>query len=207
MNSLPPRPGKVILRAEEAEAWIDGYAFLDQARQRADDQAAESQQARNAGYAEGFDAGRRDGEAQAARLLATTQSDVKRYLESLEPALAELSLDLVRRLLGEFDAADLLARCVRQALSEWRHEHRLRIRVAPALESRVAALLRERPPATDDYQVEADAQLSPGQCLLVSPIAVMDIGIDSQLEVLRRALLEGQAVGTGNDPIAARKPT
>ncbi|MGM8851987.1 type III secretion system stator protein SctL [Salinicola halophyticus] len=193
MNSLPPRPGKVILRAAEAEAWVDGYAFLDQARQRADNQAAGFQQARNTGYTEGFEAGRRDGEAQAAKLLATTQADIKHYLESLEPALAELSLNLVRRLLGEFDDADLIARCVRQALSEWRHEHRLRIRVAPALESRVAALLAEHPPVTVDFQVEADAQLEPGQCLLVSSVAVMDIGVDSQLDVLRQALLDGKA--------------
>jgi len=188
MNSLPPRPGKVILRAGEAEAWIDGYAFLEQARQRAAEQEAAVRRARDAGYAEGFAAGRRDGEARAAELLATTQHDVKRYLDGLEPALAELSLSLVRRILGEFDEAELIARCVRQALDEWRHEHRIRIRVAPALEARVSESLAESPPATSDYQVEADAQLGPSQCLLVSPIAVMDIGLESQLEALRRAL-------------------
>lgn len=194
MKSLPPRPGKVILRAEEAAAWIDGYAFLERARQQQTEQAEALRQARDDAYQAGFEAGRRDGEAEAARLLATTQRDVDRYLAGLEPALAELSLDLVRRLLGdEFDEADLLARCVRQALREWHHEHRLRIRVAPALESRLADLLAERPPATGDYQVEADAQLSSGQCLLVSPVAVMDIGVDSQLAVLRQALLGGKA--------------
>ncbi|OLO05849.1 type III secretion system stator protein SctL [Salinicola socius] len=192
MKSLPPRPGKIILRAEEAQAWIDGYAFLEQARQQAARQTETVQKAQEDAYAAGFEAGRRDGEIKAAALLATTQGDVARYLGSLEPALTELSLNLVRRLLGEFDEAELLARCVRHALSEWRHEHRLRIRVAPALETRVAALLADRPPAAIDYQVEADAQLGPSQCLLVSPIAVMDIGVDSQLEALHQALSRDQ---------------
>lgn len=188
MNSLPPRPGKIILRAEEAKAWIDGYAFLEQARQRAEDQEADIRRAHEAGHAEGFEAGRRDGEARAAELLAATQGDVKRYLDGLEPALADLALSLVRRILGEFDAAELVGRCVRQALDEWRHEHRIRIRVAPSMEARVTEFLADDPPATADYQVESDARLEPTQCLLVSPVAVMDIGLESQLEALRRAL-------------------
>ncbi|WP_110707048.1 FliH/SctL family protein [Salinicola sp. CR57] len=190
MNSLPPRPGKVILRAEEAEAWIDGYAFLERARRQAADQDRALRDARDEAHAEGFEAGRRAGEIQAARLLATTRDDVARYLERLEPALAELALDLVRRLLGEFDEAELVARCVRQALREWRQEHRIRIRVAPSLEARVATLLSADPAVTQDYEVEADPQLGLEQCLLVTPVAVMDIGVDSQLDVLRQALLD-----------------
>ncbi|MGY0554393.1 type III secretion system stator protein SctL [Vreelandella sp. 2A-K22] len=188
MSSLPPRPGKIILRAEEANAWVDGYAFLERARQRADEQETLILRAREEGHAEGFEAGRRDGEARAAELLASTQRDVKRYLDGLGPELAELSLTLVRRILGEFDDVELITRCVRHALSEWRHEHLIRIRVAPPLEARVAESLAAYSPATTDYQVEADAQLAPGQCLLVSPIAVMDIGLEAQLKALRRAL-------------------
>ncbi|MDH4571778.1 FliH/SctL family protein [Salinicola acroporae] len=195
MNSLPPRPGKVILRAEEAEAWIDGYAFLDRARRQAADQDRVLREARDEAYAEGFEAGRRAGEIQAARLLTTTRDDVARYLEHLEPALAELALDLVRRLLGEFDEAELVAHCVRQALREWRQEHRIRIRVAPSLEARVATLLSADPTVTQDYEVEADPQLGPEQCLLMTPVAVMDIGVDSQLDVLRQALLDAPVDG------------
>lgn len=54
MNSLPSRPGKIILRAEEANAWVDGYAFLERARQRADDQEALIRRAREEGHAEGL---------------------------------------------------------------------------------------------------------------------------------------------------------
>ena len=188
MNSLPPHPGKIILRAAEANAWIDGYAFLDRARQRADEQEALILRAREEGHVEGFEAGRRDGEARAAELLVTTQRDVKRYLDGLGPELAELALTLVRRILGEFDDVELITRCVRHALSEWRHEHRIHIRVAPTLALQVTESLAASPPGATDYQVEADAQLTPTQCLLVSPIAVMDIGMESQLEALRCAL-------------------
>ncbi|WP_353980367.1 HrpE/YscL family type III secretion apparatus protein [Salinicola endophyticus] len=188
MNTLPRRPGKVILRAAEAQAWRDGFAFLERAREQADAQASATAAAREAGYAEGFAAGRGDGERQAAALLDTTQADVARYLDELEPALAQLCLDLVQRILDEYDDAERIASSVRRALGEWHQSHRLRIRVAPSLERQVSERLAARPPAGVDYQVEADPQLGPTQCLLVSPVAVMDIGVEAQLDALASAL-------------------
>ncbi|GHB11854.1 type III secretion system stator protein SctL [Salinicola rhizosphaerae] len=187
MNDLPRRPGKVILRAAEARAWTDGFAFLDRARERAESREAEVAAAREAGYADGFAAGRRDGERQAATLLAATHADVERYMAGLEPELSQLTLGLLRRILDEFDDAERIARCVRRALGEWRQAHRLRIRVAPALERDVAERLAEQPPAGVEFQVEADPQLDASQCLLVSPVAVMDIGVEAQLGAIDRA--------------------
>lgn len=187
MNDLPRRPGKVILRAAEAKAWTDGFAFLDRARERAESQEAEIAQARDAGYADGFAAGRCEGERRAAALLATTHANVERYLAGLEPELGQLALDLVRRILDEFDDAERIARSVRRALGEWRQAHRIRIRVAPALEREVAERLADHPPADVEFQVEADPQLDASQCLLVSPIAVMDIGMEAQFGALGQA--------------------
>ena len=189
MNEMPARPGKLILRGEEAAAWVDGYAFLERARQRAGEQDGETRSAVAAARAEGLETGRREGETQAAELLARTTRRVERYLGDLDQSLAELSLQIVRRVLGEFDDAELISRCVRQALREYRHDMAVTVRVAPGQTARVEALLA----ATDDGErpvcrVEGDAQLSASQCLLVSPVAVVDVGLDSQLNVLRRAL-------------------
>ena len=35
MSELPNRPAARILRAEQADLWIDGYAFVQAARQEA----------------------------------------------------------------------------------------------------------------------------------------------------------------------------
>ncbi|SDL86101.1 type III secretion protein L [Modicisalibacter muralis] len=188
MNEMPTRPGKVILRGEEAAAWVDGYAFLERARQRAGEQDAETRRAVAAARAEGFEAGRREGEAQAAELLTRTTDRVERYLGGLDQSLAELSLQIVRRVLGEFDDAELISRCVHQALREYRHDMAVTVRVAPERVARVEALLAADESERSLCRVEGDAQLGAGQCLLVSPVAVVDVGLDSQLNVLRRAL-------------------
>lgn len=188
MSVLPRRPGNVILRAEQAEAWIDGFAFLDQARQRAADQEEDIRRARETGYAEGLAAGRQKGERDAAELLAKTHTDVDRYLAELEPALGELVLNLMQRLLGEFDDAERIALSVRQALGEWRQAQQLRVRVAPELVDRITGYLAQHSSATTELLVEADPGLGPSQCLLVSPTAVMNLGIETQIETIAEAL-------------------
>ncbi|MDI5935654.1 type III secretion system stator protein SctL [Halomonas sp. M4R5S39] len=191
MNELPTRPSKTILRNGEAQAWIDGYAFLERARARASEIDVETRRTTATAYADGFEEGRREGEAQAAELLAQTTQRVTRYLGGLDRSMAELCLQMVRRILGEFDDAELIGRCVRQALREYRHDMNVTVRVAAERVADVEALLAAVPDAPDDpaYRVEGDAQLGPGQCLLVSPVAVVDVGLDSQLTALRRALM------------------
>lgn len=190
MNELPTRPGKVILPSAEAQAWIDGYAFLERARERAREMEAKACHTTAAAYADGFEEGRREGEAQAAELLAHTTQRVERYLGGLDQSMAELCLRMVRRILGEFDDAELIGRCARQALREFRHDMRVSVRVAPERVAEVEALLSAGPEISDGpvYRIEGDAQLGPGQCLLVSPVAVVDVGLDAQLTALRRAL-------------------
>ncbi|MDX5435125.1 MAG: hypothetical protein LPK20_16330, partial [Halomonas sp.] len=70
MHELPTGPGKIILRSAEAKAWIDGYAFLERAQARAREMEARTRHVAASAYADGFEEGRREGEAQAAELLA-----------------------------------------------------------------------------------------------------------------------------------------
>lgn len=192
MSELPTHPGKTILRGEEAAAWVNGYAFLERAQRYVNDLDAETRRAVAAARVEGFEAGRRQGEQQAAELLARTTRRVERYLSGLDQSLADLSLQIVRRILGEFDDAELISRCVRQALREYRHGMHVTVRVAPEQVAKVESLLAATDSAENTaYRVEGDAQLNATQCLLVSPIAVVDVGLDSQLNVLRQALATG----------------
>lgn len=189
-NELPTRPGKVILSNADAQAWIDGHAFLERARERTRDAERNGRHVTAAAYADGFEEGRRDGEAHAAERLVETTRRVAHYLAGLDPSLADLCLRMVRRILGEFDDAELVSRCARQALDELRHDMHVTVRVAPERVAQVEARLASGPTLADGpaFRVEGDAALGPGQCLLVSPVAVVDVGLDAQLSVLQRAL-------------------
>lgn len=112
-----PRPRARILRAEEVRAWQDGHAFVETAKAEARKLSDAAKRAYAAEYAQGYKDGKAQGEVDATRLVAGTSAKVDRYLAGLEAEVAGLALDVVRRVLGEFDVGTLVARAAMQALS------------------------------------------------------------------------------------------
>ena len=72
INGVPKRPRARILRAAEARAWLDGYAFLDEARRDARQMREAARRAYAAEYAQGYEDGKAQGDADAARLVGET---------------------------------------------------------------------------------------------------------------------------------------
>ncbi|RWD34233.1 MAG: HrpE/YscL family type III secretion apparatus protein, partial [Mesorhizobium sp.] len=66
-NDMPGRPYARILRAAEARAWQDGHAFLDEARRDAQQLREAARRAYAAEYAQGYEDGKAQGDADATR--------------------------------------------------------------------------------------------------------------------------------------------
>ncbi|WP_438867520.1 type III secretion system stator protein SctL [Pseudomonas sp. L1(2025)] len=186
MSELPSRPAARILRADEAALWTEGFAFLQAAKNQAEQIRADSDQWLQAARAEGFESARQAGAEQVAQLLVQTQSQVQHYLSSLETSLADLALGIVREVLGELDNAERVVRCTRQALSAFRQDQALTLWVPPA---EVDALRQRLKLEGVALAVAADEQLSAGQARLSSPAGSVELGLDAQLQTLRRSLL------------------
>ncbi|MDL2185008.1 type III secretion system stator protein SctL [Pseudomonas sp. ChxA] len=186
MNELPSRPAARILRAEEAALWTEGFAFLQAAKDQAEQIKADSDQWLHAARAEGFESARQTGAEQVAQLLVQTQSQVQHYLSSLETSLADLALGIVREVLGELDNAERVVRCTRQALSAFRQDQALTLWVPPAEVDAVRQRLKLESLA---LSVAADDQLGAGQARLSSPAGSVELGLEAQLQTLRRSLL------------------
>jgi type III secretion protein L len=189
MDDLPTRPASRILRAADAERWIDGYAFIEAAREEArrvrDESAEWLQQARD----EGFERARQEGAEQVALLLAQTSARVDEYLAGLEASLAELALGIARQVMGELDEPERVLRCTAQALSAFRQDQALSLFVPQAEVEGLRRRIADGPLALRSLNVEGDEQLEPGQARLVSPAGSVELGLEAQLENLRRALL------------------
>ncbi|UXV17635.1 type III secretion system stator protein SctL [Pseudomonas fluorescens] len=186
MSELPSRPTARILRAEDAALWSDGFAFLQAAKAQAEQIKADSDQWLQAARAEGFESARQEGAEHVAQLLVHTQSQVQQYLSSLEASLADLALGIVREVLGDLDSADRVARCTRQALSAFRQDQALTLWVPPA---EVDALRQRLTLEGLAIAVAADEQLGAGQARLSSPAGSVELGVEAQLQTLRRSLL------------------
>lgn len=191
-----PSPGKRILRAAEAEQWLDGHALLAQAREQArlllEHSSEEVREARARAYAEGLERG----QAAASQLLTATHAGVERYLAGIESRLVELSLGLLRQVMDDVDAAPLITRLCQRALRDWRDEQCLTLHVPVAEVERVSELLLGH----SGLQVRGDASLGSRQARLCSPAAVIDLDVDEQLHGLRTALVSNPQRSPGTGP-------
>jgi type III secretion protein L len=184
-NKLPRGPGFRILRSLEAAAWQDGFRFLAEAGEQAERLKQAARRTAAAEQARGFEQGRAAGAADAARLVSETAVKVDHYLASIEQQIADLATAIARRVLGDFDAADLVARAAAQAVSDFRREKWVKLTVHPDAVERVrAALGRGAGDLGPIVTVEADPAREPTSCVLISEFAVVDASIDTQLSAI-----------------------
>ncbi|MER9326601.1 type III secretion system stator protein SctL [Mesorhizobium sp. M0488] len=190
-NAVPRRPLARILRAAEVRALQDGHAFLDEAKRDAQQLRDAARRAYAAEYAQGYEDGKAHGDADVTRLISETAVKVDRYLGGLEAEVISLALDVVRRMLGEFDVSMLVAKAARQAVTEIRRAKYLNVRVHPGSVDRVRdeldAALRESDLGMT-VEIDADGALAAGACIISSDFAVVDASIDAQLQAIAAAI-------------------
>ncbi|MER8406666.1 type III secretion system stator protein SctL [Mesorhizobium sp. M1307] len=191
VEAMPRRPYARILRAAEVRALQDGHAFLDEARRDAQQLRDAARRAYAAEYAQGYDDGRAQGDAEATRLISETAVKVDRYFGGLESEVVGLAVDIVRRILGEFDVGALVAKAARQAVTEIRRAKYLKVRVHPASVDRVReeldAVLRESDLGMT-VEIDADDALVADACIVSTDFAVVDASIDAQLKAMAAAI-------------------
>jgi flagellar biosynthesis/type III secretory pathway protein FliH len=144
--------------------------------------------------AEAAEAGRQEGLARAAGMLAATSRERDRRLAAAEREVVTLALAVARKVLdrelaGRAEAvADLAAR----ALEEARGRRDVLLRVNPAdavavraAEGRLSAILLHAPLA-----IREDPSVAPGAAVVETEAGRVDASIDTQLALLARALDE-----------------
>jgi type III secretion protein L len=190
-DELPAEPGLRIVRAADADAWQDGFRFLEAVREAAGKVEDDARAAYAAAYEKGYADGRAAGAIEASRIVRDATLAVDRYLTGLEKEIGGLALSIVRRMLGDLDVTGLVARAATQALAEFRQEKNLKVTVHPSAADRVKAALAalgNQLPLT----VESDPALDEGACIIASAFAVVDASIDVQLRALAQGLASGE---------------
>jgi type III secretion protein L len=191
-DDLPTGPSGRILRAADADAWHEGCRFLAAVREAADRVEENARNTYADAYATGYAEGRTAGAVEASRLVRDTAAKVDRYLATLEHEIGALALNVVRRVLGEIDAAELVARAATQALVEFRQEKSVKVTVHPAAVERVNAALAALPRGGGGTTVESDPTLDQGACIVATDFAVVDASIEAQLRAFAAGLGSGE---------------
>lgn len=187
------RPRGRIIPAKEVSAWRTGQSYLEAAERESERLQKEAVSAFEEAKRRGFEEGRKEGAAAAAKLLAETASRADRHLAEADRQILDLALAVVRRVLGDFDVGQLTRNAVCHALAKQRQSQHLTLYVAPEmvdeLRADVDALFE--PGMRHLVTVEPNTRLDQGQCRLASEIGFVDLGIDAQLKVIHQGLADG----------------
>lgn len=193
VDDLPAEPGLRIVRAAQVDAWRDGFRFLAAIREAAGKVEDNARSTYAAAYAKGYAEGRAAGAIEATRLVRDTALGVDRYLAKLEGEIGALALSIVRRMVGDLDRADLVARAAAQAVAEFRQEKTIKVTVHPAAADRISRALAGLTHSNGaTVTVEADPALDQGACIVASDFAVVDASIETQLQAFAAGLPGGE---------------
>jgi flagellar assembly protein FliH len=163
----------------------------------------QAQQAAEAAYADGFDAGRAAATAELVRDAETfvqALEELNRFraglLERYQNELLALALGIARKVVQRELAENpehwlgMIREAVRHALDR----EKIRIRVGSVLHKFLLERLSALRPMLDEVkelELVEDQALSENGCILESQFGDLDLGIDSQIGAIRAALTQG----------------
>ena len=194
---MRPHISDGVLKSADYENLLEANRILEEAQAEAVAGAERAEKAYEAAKKRGY----RDGKRQAAREAAGHHIGfVERsilYLRDLEEDLARIILEALRKITGEMDSDMLTERIVLKSLRRYRALPQLTLKVAPQQEESMRAQLEDlsrKASLGAALRLEADSRLTSRDCLLESPLGVVDIGLDTQLYFLEKSLKEKHAI-------------
>ena len=164
--------------------------------------------AREQGYQEGVARAQAEVQTQLVETLTaltSAQNERHRLAQQHEGALADLALQIARKVIGEHLVADptLVARIVQETIHDLEPSTSLVVRVHPNDLAAVEGSRRELERLVQGggrVEIVADDTVDQGGVVLVSPVGEVDARISTKLSVLetaflaqRRALVDGNA--------------
>ena len=169
----------------------DAYQRMAEADRLLAEVEVEGRRAYEDAVARGRQAGEAAGSRASAELMANGLAAARAHARKSEKRLTAIVIEAVRRILGEFEEAELAARMVRQLVREAEGEGKIRLRVSSgdfqAIQDR-AEEMRRAFPRVEAIEVMADPDVEPGGCRMESEFGFVSTSVDAQLEVLRAAL-------------------
>jgi len=192
LNRQPSAGGATtgsVLNARDVKAWQDAFEFLNHAEKQIAEQKTEAEEAASRLYESERARGYEDGKAEATKLIAETTLKVDRFLQSIEPQVAQLAMSVVQRVLGNFDTRDLVAAAAAHAIEDLRREKRLTVTVHPDVVDSVSReFARLGVSKRMEVTIESNPTLDPTACIIASDLAVIDASVKTQLTAIAAAI-------------------
>jgi type III secretion protein L len=193
--------GRRILKADQVGALVDATHFIEQCQSVTRQVRHEAEALHEEERARGFAQGRNEGLAQCTERIAQTEAQAARYIAGLHATVADLALQVVRRMAPRIGARELIRELIDAALKEALCERFLVIKVHPDNREAVAARLEEIKralPMVEFFDIVADAELERYACVLESECGVVKADWRQQIDAIEAAM-KSELASAGRD--------
>jgi type III secretion protein L len=184
-------PGVRRISASQFSALVDAHEALEVARSQAETIVNQADQVRDQARQDGMNQGRAQARAELVSCVAALRGSVGNWVQNTEPKLVEIVQRCVRDVIKSVDTDQLVRDSIHRALSEMTTAQDIRVQVH---ESQVDGLRTQVEGFIDKHALrgvvrfEASMALKPGDCIVESPMGVVDLRVESQLKFVNQTL-------------------
>jgi type III secretion protein L len=139
------------------------------------------------GYADGLETGKQE----ITNVMMDFVTKSASSFSKLEQDVTEVVKMAIRKIIGKIDKTELIVSVVKNSLQKVKMQKQATLKVSPS----EAQLLRDKlleltadTPVLEFLDINADAHLQPGSCILETELGVIDASISVQLEAVESAL-------------------
>lgn len=186
-------PACRVVKASQYMVLCQAESLLDEARERAGMIVAQAEKQAEEIKEKGYQDGLAQGKLEMSEQMILNVANTVNYFESIERRVVHIVMEAVNKVMGSIPSEELIVSVVKNALAAKRNQKQITVRVSPEELDTVRGKLGEITaefPSISFVEVESDARLSKGGCILESEIGTVDASIDVQLEALRRAVVK-----------------
>jgi flagellar biosynthesis/type III secretory pathway protein FliH len=177
--------------AEAVSLVLDAEAARDESLAQAQRLIDAAQQVQDDSRQEGLEEGRALAREEVLEVTHLLQQQLRRWIEETAPQITKLVTRCVREVIRGFDSEVLVAESVDRGIRELATATELRVRIAPddleVVRPMIERLTKEHD-VRGSIRLESDQSLRAGDCVVESPMGVLDLRIDTQLKLIELAV-------------------
>lgn len=182
-----------VLFSDQATICLQAVDLLEKARSHEasiiDNAKQEFERQKKLGYQQGF---KEAMESAAAHNIKTVLASIE-YVEGSRKQLIKIVIESLRRFVIDLPPEERFYQLVGQAISSFKQQPRIILQINSSDREAVElslVRLQKLMPAETKIEIRIHDDLSPGTCVLESPLGLIDSSLESQLAILEKSLLE-----------------
>ena len=199
-ENLQLMSGRKVLKSTEYKSLVDAAAVIEASRQEARRIVRTTTQRVEEARVQGYEEGVARARAEYSQRLMTDAMETERQLQTVRTSMAGIVVKAITQFLSSADPQALLEAALLKVEALIRAEPFVTITVAPQSEGvLLAALEHLRAQANWNLSVavQADEDMTPGACLVQTASGSIEIGLDAQIEAVRKAIEHRRGTGNG----------